>query len=152
MSRMKFGVFAILFAATTLGAGAAKADSDNDIKYRKAIMKAVGGHMGSMAAIITGKVPHKGDWKPHADALAAMASVTPHVFPDGSDFGETAAKPEVWDKPDDFKKALAVFKTAADAMATTAATGDLKAGGAALKALAKTCGGCHDAFREKNDH
>ncbi|NCF28009.1 MAG: cytochrome c, partial [Gammaproteobacteria bacterium] len=37
------------------------ADDEAAIKYRQAVMKAVGGHMGGAVAIIKGKVPYKVD-------------------------------------------------------------------------------------------
>lgn len=152
MTRMKTALAATFLGVAALGlSSVAVADnSENDIKYRKAVMKSIGGHMGAMVAIVTGKVPHKGDWQAHASAIAAQADIVPHIFPEGSDFGETNAKPEIWDKPDDFKKALARFKSAADAMAKVAASGDMKAAPAALKTLGGACGGCHDAFQAKN--
>lgn len=124
-------------------------EAENAIKYRKAVMKAVGGHMGAIAAIVAGKVAHDGDLKTHADAMNGLAGMTAHVFPEGSDFGQTRAKMAVWDKPDDFKKAVSAFQTAAADMTKVAGGGDMKAAGAALKALGGSCKGCHDTFREK---
>ena len=142
---------AVALAIATLGAGSqAQADEgENAIKYRQAMMKAVGGHMGGLAAIISGKVAHKGDLKAHAAAMAALADMTAHGFPEGSDFGVTAAKAEVWDKPAEFKKAVTAFQAAAAAMVGAADKNDMKAAGAALKQLGGACKGCHEAFREK---
>lgn len=145
-------VAAVAVAAASLAfiTPAAADQAENDIKYRKTVMKAIGGHMGGIAAIVSGKVANKGDLKAHADAIAAMAGITPGIFPAGSDFGETGALPVIWSKPDDFKKALAAFKTAADGMVKAAASGDMAAQGAAFKALGGSCGGCHETFREKH--
>lgn len=153
--RFKTFAFAALAGIAVAAAGlatvtpAAADQAEEAIKYRKAVMKAVGGHMGGIAAIVSGKVANKGDLKAHADAMAAMAAITPGAFPDGSDFGETGALPVIWSKPDDFKKALGAFKTAADGMAKAAASGDMAAQGAALKALGGACKGCHETFRAK---
>ena len=152
---MKFKVKLVISSAlVALAIGAAlpavAADSaDNAIKYRQTVMKAMAGHMGAIAAIVTGKISAKDDLKAHATAMEAMASVVPHLFPEGSDFGETEALPAIWQKPDDFKKAVAAYVTAADMMNKAAMGGDMAATGAALKALGGSCGGCHKSFREK---
>lgn len=123
--------------------------SENDIKYRQSVMKAVGGHTTAIAAILKNEVPHKGDLKAHARGLAELARIAGHVFPEGSDFGETSAKPDIWKKPAEFKKVLTAFQTEAAAFAKAAEGSDNKAVAGAFGALTKTCKDCHDTFREK---
>ena len=65
-------------SAVALTAGTAlsvSADDSAAIKYRQAVMKAVGGHMGGSVAIIKGKVPYEGDLVAHATGLNDMARV-----------------------------------------------------------------------------
>jgi len=141
-SAMAAGVIAVTIA------GSASA-SENDIKYRQSVMKAVGAHTTAAAAILKNEVPHKGDLKAHARGLAELARIAGHVFPEGSDFGETSAKPEIWKKPAEFKKGLTAFQSQAAAFATAAEGSDGKAMAGAFGALTKTCKDCHDTFREK---
>ena len=140
-------VLAALLVTVTLAP--AKAD-EGDITYRKAIMTSIGGHMKAMVTILKGQVPHKDDMAGHAHAMAELAKIAGHIFPEGSDFGETEAKAEIWSRPDDFKQAVMNFQTAAANLAQVAKGGDMKAVGGAIGGLGKTCKGCHDNFRQKN--
>lgn len=146
------GARAALGAAVVLGvlavAHQAAADA-NAIKYRQAVMKAVGGHMTAMAGVIKGEVPHKGDLKAHAAGMAALATMAGHIFPEGSDFGDTSAKAEIWKKPAEFKKAMGAFQTAAANMNKAVQGTDSKAVAGAFADLGKACKGCHDDFRAK---
>jgi cytochrome c556 len=86
----------------------------------------------------------------HARAMADLAKVAAHVFPKGSNFGETRAKGEIWAKPGEFKKVVMTFQMESAKLAKVAEGGDMKAFGAQYKAMAKNaCGACHKAFREK---
>ncbi len=119
------------------------------IKYRKNVMKSIGGHMGASASIVQGKVSFKGDLKDHAHALALMSKDIVALFPKGSDFGETGAKDAVWEKPAEFKKAADAAKEKTAAFAKVVASGDTKNYVPAFKAVAETCKACHKTFRQK---
>jgi cytochrome c556 len=72
----------------------------------------------------------------------------PKLFPPGSGSGKTAALPAIWEKPDDFRKAMEAFGAAAADLGKAAET-DPKAVGPAVGALGKTCKNCHDSFRKE---
>lgn len=146
----KFIVFALITGFLGLGVLATPASADEAaIKYRQGVMKALGGHMGSVAAIVKGKVAHKGHLAGHADAIAAIGKMTGDIFPKDSGMGKTGALPAIWEKPDDFAQAVAAFEDASVQFAMAANGGDMGAIGAALGGLGKSCGGCHKPFREK---
>ena len=138
---------AALCVAAVLTAGTAVADDEGAIKYRQAVMKAVGGHMSAMAAILQGRVPFTDNLKGHARAQAELARISGKVFPEGSDFGETRAKADIWAKPAEFEKAIAAFQTETAALAKVAESGDMGAFGGQFRKVGGTCKGCHDAFR-----
>ncbi|MBT3306197.1 MAG: cytochrome c [Alphaproteobacteria bacterium] len=128
----------------------ALAQEEGAIKHRQSVMKAVGGHMGAMAAILKGQVPFTKDLKGHAHAMAELAKIAARVFPEGSDFGETRAKEDVWSKPKEFAKVVQAFITESAKLAKVSEGGDMAAFGAQFKAMGKNaCGACHKAFREK---
>lgn len=144
--------FALVLVSSIFGfalsAGSASA-GEADIKYRQAVMKALGGHMGAAVAIVKGAVDNKSHLTEHANAIAGIGRMTGDVFPKGSDMGaETRALPVIWEKPDDFAKVVAAFATASDNFAKAANSGDMGAVGAALGELGKSCGGCHKPFRK----
>jgi len=142
-------------AAALMGlawAGPVVADGKDDIKYRKSVMKAVGGHWGAMKLIIGGKSGNKADLVGHAEALAGLAKAATSAFPKGSgpEAGKTAALPEIWTKPDDFKKVTLAFISEADKMVAAAKTGDMGVLGKQLGIMGKgACGACHKPFRAK---
>ncbi|MDH5738022.1 MAG: cytochrome c [Gammaproteobacteria bacterium] len=129
-----------------------QADPEAEVKYRQAVMKAVGGHMASMAAILKGKT-HLSELSVHADGMAALAKVVPGVFPEGSgNVGHTEALPVIWTDPQAFKTAMDKYVEAADGMQKAAASGEMSQVGPAINALGQSCKGCHDDFREEHDH
>jgi len=142
-------VLAVL-AALVLGAslsGPAMADG-HLIKFRKSVMKAIGGTMGGLAAVVKGQVAPQ-HAVPLADTMHQLSMVTPHVFPEGSDFGETEALEVIWEKPAEFNNAVAAFTQAASALPGAARTGNMQVFGQAFGALGKSCKGCHMDFRQK---
>lgn len=145
----KFIFSALAVSILSLGVISAASADSHQIKYRKGVMKAIGGTMGSLAAVLKGQAPAK-----HAVALADtmknLSSVAVDVFPEGSDFGETGALPVIWEKPADFKTAMDAFVAAANALPAGAAAGG-DAYGQAFGALGKACKGCHEHFREKKE-
>lgn len=150
----RFGKFTVLALAAALGivliGGPALADNEGAFKYRQSVMKALAGHMGAAAGIIKGQVDLKDQLAGHADAIAALGKMTHNIFPKGSDVADTAALPAIWEKPDDFAKAVAAFETASAAFAGVAGGGDMQAIAAAFGAVGKSCGGCHQSYRKKN--
>lgn len=142
----------LLSLGLMLGPCAALAsEPENYIKYRKAMMKAIGGHMSASSQILRGKVSADGDLEMHAASLAALTARLPRLFPDGSDFGETQAKEEIWENWDKFEQAAAASRDATARFAEAAGSGDLAAARTAQKAVGKSCKGCHKDFRQKDE-
>ena len=140
--------------AVTLIAAAAAAQAEepeNYIKYRQAVMEAIGGHSGAVSQIVRGKVSPPGALAMHADALAALNADLTSLFPEGSDFGETRAKAEIWDNWAAFEKAAGDAKGATAAFAAAVADGDADKIAAAYRDVGEACKGCHKEFREKDD-
>ena len=89
-----------------------------------------------------------------AKKIASYAHDLPTWFPKGTgpEAGvKTAAKPEIWAQPDDFKAAGEKLPPEADKLVELVATGDAAAIGAQLQATGKTCQGCHKQFRVKEE-
>ena len=131
---------------STALAPSASADG-HEIKYRKAVMKAVGGAMSGLAAVVKQQAPAE-HAVPLARVMNDLAAVVPDVFPASSDFGDTTALPAIWEKPGEFKAAVDAFTAAAAALPAAAAAGG-DAYRAAFGALGKSCKGCQTNFREK---
>ena len=147
MKQLAIVGIALLTASQVSGAE----EPENYIKYRQLMMKAIGGHMGASSQILRGKVSPQGHLAMHADALAALTTDITALFPEGSDFGETKAKAEIWDNWSQFEKAAADTKQATADFAAAVGSGDADRIKAAQKAVGKTCKGCHEDFREEDD-
>lgn len=142
-----------LALAVAAGPAAALAANEpaNVIKYRKNLMKAVGGHIANIGAVVKGEVDFTGDVGANAAAIVDLLMAAGHVFPEGSGVGDTKAKPEIWSESARFEQALADSVAAAKSLAAAASGGGdmMAAVGPALAGLGKTCGGCHRPFRAK---
>jgi cytochrome c556 len=85
----------------------------------------------------------------HAATVARLAPEVSRWFPAGTgpDVGKTRAKPEIWQKPDDFAAKTRVFQGAARSFDATARAGDVAAIKASFGELGKACKACHDRYR-----
>ncbi len=140
---------AIAAAVTLLGAGLVYATPDGS-----ALMK------GNGKALATVLLPTmKGD-KPYAQAdidaaLATMADTAaklPTLYPDSlkgaAPSGDFGPSPAVFTDKAGFSAQITAFVAAVAAAKTSVKDADsLKA---AMPAITKTCGGCHETFRVKN--
>ena len=143
---------AVIAAALIAATAAAHAEEpENYIKYRQAMMSAIGGHTGAAGQIVRGKVSPEGALAMHADALAALTADISSLFPEGSDFGETRAKEEVWSDRAAFDKAAGDAKTATAAFAAAVAAGESEKIEAAYRDVGESCKSCHKQFRQEKD-
>ena len=148
-----FRILAVAAVLSFTAVGAAVASDSGEIKYRKSVMKAVGGHMNAMVGIAKGETANKGDMLDLAKGMLALAKISQNVFPKGSDElgGETKALSKIWDAPDHFKKVNMAFLDHAKTLVSAAESGDPKKLGAALGALGKNaCKACHDDYKKKD--
>ena len=142
----------LLTAALLAAAAIAHAEEpENYIKYRQAMMKAIGGHNAAASQIIRGKVAPEGDLLMHALALAELNRNLTRLFPEGSDFGETRAKEEIWAQWAKFEQAAEAAKKASADFSAAAAGKDPAQIANAFKALGESCKGCHKDFRAKDE-
>ncbi len=84
----------------------------------------------------------------NAETMAVTAGHIPGLFPQGSLTPKSAAKPEIWQKWDDFGKAAKNFETLAANLRDRSRAKDKAGVEAAVKEFgAKACGTCHTPFR-----
>jgi cytochrome c556 len=120
------------------------------IKTRQDNLKAMGGAMKAIGDQLKSGMPDKAVVEENAKKIDGYAGELPTWFPQGT--GEeagvkTAAKPEIWAQPAEFKTDAENLKTEADKLVQVAATGDAAAIGAQLQTTGKQCGACHKVFR-----
>lgn len=147
---IKIGICSLLLVFSTLTV-AEDVDVDAIIKYRHGVMEAQGGHMAAMAMIVRGKVDYSDQLIIHAKALDSIIGDTTKLFPEGSDFGETEAKEEIWQDWDKFEKAAKNATEASKAFLDSVEKGDKQLIGERFKDLGKACKGCHKKFRKEEE-
>lgn len=145
---MKTLILAI--AALALTGSTALADPIAD---RKAHMKERGKLVGTLAPMVKGEKPFDA-----AVVMVALNGLSENaqnfdvdvLFPAGSETGDTAALPAIWQDMAAFKAAAEKFQV--DAAAAVAANpqdlGTLKT---QFNAVTTNCGGCHEKFRMKKE-
>jgi len=125
------------------------AKAEDAIKYRKASYTLMAAHFGRLGAMVQGKVPF--DPKGAADSAEVLALVSrlPYAaFVEGSDKGETRAKPEIWSESGKFREAADKNMAEVGKVVAAARTGNLDTLKAAFGSAAPTCKACHDHFRK----
>ncbi|MEE8308080.1 MAG: cytochrome c [Gammaproteobacteria bacterium] len=144
-------VLILILTMCTLSTTALRAEptGEDQIAYRKAVMSAIGAHAGALAAMVRGKVDYD-HMASQASAMADTVSTIGDIFPaaSSSEAGETEALAAIWEDTDGFAEAVAASIAAASSFSETAAAGDRAAVGKAFGALAGTCKGCHDNYRQ----
>jgi cytochrome c556 len=124
--------------------------ADDVIKTRQADMK----QMGKQLKAIKGIIDAGGDATAvvgPANRLVEIAGLIPTLFPQGSDQGKTGAKPEIWEKWDEFTEHADDLKNEAAMLASAGQSGDLAIVRAQFDKTARICGDCHKPFRSRDD-
>ncbi|HWA49353.1 MAG TPA: cytochrome c [Dongiaceae bacterium] len=128
-------------------AGLSQAQTDV-IKQRQADMKANGASMKAINGILEANGP-AADVAAEATKIHEKAMEIATLFPAGSDQGDTKAKPEIWQTPDDFAAKLKALQDESAMLVTAANGGDMMVVKAQYEKLGGTCGGCHKVYKNK---
>jgi cytochrome c556 len=150
MKKTLLTLIALSSITLSLPAAAQFAKPEDAIKYRKSAFTLTGAHFGRLGAMATGKVPFDAKVaSDNADIVANLAKLPWAAFGEGTDMGDTKAKPEIWKQSASFKEHSDKFQAEAQKLAAAAKTGKEDAFKAAFTATAGTCKSCHDDFRSK---
>ena len=126
-------------------------NTDDIIKYRKAVYTSMRGHIGAISRIVRAGL---GDCKEHitdhATTIQNAANIILTTFPEGSDFGDTDALESIWTDQLGFEKAAQQLVDASGELVTVSQSGDMKAIGRAVRTVGGTCKNCHDNYRASN--
>ena len=125
--------------------------------------------MGAIMDILKNRLPLEAHVLDHARSIQQNSKMTLEMFPKGSGFGDTKAKPAIWENWSKFESAAKAFVRESAELAKVAESGDMKAfvresaelGKVAesgdmkafakqFRATGKTCGSCHKNFRKKD--
>jgi len=135
-----------ILLSLAVGAAATAAHADA-VKYRRLVMRAIGGHMGAIVQIAKGAVPHTGHMLTHAKALEATIGLVKEAFKNEAMAKGSRATEKIWSDWTGFTgKADNAAKAANVLVGTIENNGNV---GGAIKGLGKACGACHKAYRKK---
>lgn len=146
----------ILVLATVAGLAAAFpaaaqfAKPEDAIKYRKSAFTVMATHFGRVAAMANGRIPFDAKLAAENAEIATMVSKLPFAgFVDGTDKGDTKAKPEIWTEQDKFKAAATKMQDAMEKLNVAARSGNVDTLKAAAGTVGQACKGCHDTYRKE---
>lgn len=142
--------------ALVLGAGAAQsafaqAKPEVLVKQRQAVMTLQGKYFGPMVGMAKGKVPYNAATvRRNAGFLDNLSRMSWDGFSASTrGVAKTRALGAVFDNSAGFKAAASRLENAAAKLVAVSMSGDEAAVKAQIGAVGKTCGGCHDDFRQK---
>lgn len=144
--------FVLAAAAITLAAPASAqfAKPEDAVKYRKSTLFVMQQNFGRVAGMASGKVPFDAKVAAENAAVAEfMAKLPWAAFGEGTDKGDTRARPEIWKESAKFKEYADKMQTEMSKLAAAAKTGNLDNIKTAVSATGGTCKTCHDAYRKE---
>jgi cytochrome c556 len=150
MKKTLIYIAAIGAGLMSFGAAAQFAKPEDAVKYRKSALSVMGTHFGRLGAMAQGRVPFDAKIAAdNAEIVADMAKLPWAAFGEGTDGGDTKAKPEIWKQGAKFKEYADKLQAESVKLAAATKTGKEDAFKAAFTATAATCKNCHDDFRAK---
>jgi cytochrome c556 len=150
MNRSILVAAAVAGLAAALPAAAQFAKPEDAVKYRKAAFTVMASHFGRVAAMANGRVPFDARLAAENAEIATAMSRLPFAgFIDGTDKGDTKAKPEIWTEQDKFKAAASKMQDAMEKLNVAAKAGNVDTLKTAAGAVGQACKGCHDSYRKE---
>ncbi len=128
----------------------ALADVKGIVDYRQGVMRANAGHMAALKAIIIGG---QKQFLPqavvHGEAIAKLAGSIPDMFPSGSTYRKSNARPRIWNDWDDFNGRARTLKHLAEEFVKAARANDEAAMTQAFRKMGQDgCSACHEKYRK----
>lgn len=140
---------ALLLLAMGLPVQAQFAKPEDAIKYRKASLTVMAAHFGRLGAMANGRTPYDAKAAAdNADVVAALSKLPWAAFGEGTDKGDTRAKPEIWKEAAKYKEAADKMQAEIVKLNTAAKAGNIDALKVAFGPAAASCKACHDNFRK----
>ena len=128
----------------------AQAKPDVLVKQRQAAMTLQGKYFGPLGGMAAGRVPYDAAVVArNAGYLETLSKLPWDGFSPSTSGEKSAALPAVYSDMAKFNEAAEAMQTAVVKLVATAKGGGEADVKAAICAVGKTCGGCHDNFRQK---
>lgn len=128
----------------------AQVKPDTLVKQRQAAMTLQGKYFGPLGGMAQGKVPYDANVVArNAGYLEALSKMPWDGFAPSTKDVKSAALPAVFTDTAKFKEAQDKMQAEVTKLVSVSKGGDEAAVKAQLGAVGKSCGGCHETFREK---
>ena len=149
------GRFSAILLMLLLGAGLAGCGREppdthpgQPVTKRKAVFKQILRTLEPLGMVVRNRKDYnQGEFLAGAKELQRLSTQPWTYFTPDSNYPPTRAKPEVWEKPAEFKELQQKFKDAADGLAKAAEGGNLDTIRPAFADVEKSCKTCHRTFR-----
>jgi len=139
-------VIGLVISATA----AAQAKPEQLVKQRQAAMTLQGKYFGPLGAMAQGKAPYNAELvRNNAAFLDVLAKMPWDGFAARTKDVKSASLPAVFTDTAKFKEAQDRLQSEISKLVSVSKSGDEAAVKAQLGAVGKSCGGCHENFREK---
>lgn len=152
MSSLKFRpglAVAALALVTALPAAAQFQKPEDAVKYRQSVMFLQAQHFGRIMAMVNGRVPFDAKAAQENAALLDTIDKLPFAaFIEGTDKGNTRAKPEIWAEKAKFDAAAQKLQDEVAKLSAAAKTGNLDQIKAAAGPVGQACKACHDNYQK----
>ena len=141
----------LIAAAAVYGPAHAQfAKAEDAVKYRKNALFVMQQNFARVAGMAGGKIAFDAKVAAESAAVAEYVSRLPWAaFGEGTDKGDTRAKPEIWKERAKFDEYADKMQTEMVKLSAAAKTGNLDSIKAAVNATGGTCKTCHDAYRKE---
>ena len=150
MKNLFLAAFVLAGVTTSLPAAAQFAKPEDAVKYRQSAMALQGATLGRVFAMANGRVPF--DAKVAAENIEIVAMLNKlqfAAFVEGSDVGNTKAKPSIWAQKDKWNAEVTRNQEAVAKLAMAGKSGNLDQIKAAVGPVGQSCKSCHDEFRKE---
>ena len=122
-------------------------------ELRQAVYKMLGANMGTLGAMAKGKIPFDAKVvEKNATRINQLSfMIADYTATDTSAFKvKSEALAKVWTDRSAFEKRIDDLSVASEKLIKAASTGDEASTKAAIGGVGKTCGGCHDDFKQED--
>jgi cytochrome c556 len=146
------GLAAVVALVLGLAAGAVFAQQKPEVmvKQRQSVMTLQGKYFGPMAGMAQGKIPYNADVvKRNSAFLDNLSRMAWDGFDPSTKDVKSATLPAAYEQQAKFKEAASRLENEAHKLYEVAQSGDEAAVKAQIGAVGKSCGGCHESFRQK---
>jgi len=143
----------LLLFGTVMLVTTPSAYSQNDvvIGYRQKVMQTQGANMGGIGDILKYGLPHLDNIAGHAQVIAISARMIESAFKEPVAEGPNDAKPNIWERWDEYLNYAKDLETASTELAEVAASGDMAAIIDRVNTVGDACKQCHDEFRKPRE-